>query len=427
MQSLKGARNEILNALRDAAALMRGNFLVLALGVSLWWVFGNMFLPYESLYMRALGATDMIVGVYFGVNELVGAAVGLLGGYMCDTHGRRKIMVVGNYATALLWFIVALAPSWQAYVVAKLLLSVVAFWNVAETVILMDSMPTEKRGLGYAVFNTMWNLASCASPAIGGWIFGKYDVAGMKLVLMSISAADTVKAVLYTRWLRETLEMRKDKKDVTFSLGGALRLIANSFVEAYRTLKWLPRPLLAMCVLSILGTFASIAASPFMSFYATDDVIHLNKAQWGLITTIQIAIGLLLRFPGGRLVDRYDKRRTILIAWLADIPFFLGFIYSRGYLQVLATFVFSTAVGALTETASRSLAIDLTPQERRGKVSSLFRILGAFSGFFGALLGGYLYGLNPALALPFWLYIGIAVFGVAIAFMFIREPEKPEK
>lgn len=405
---------------------MRGNFLVLTLGVSFWWVFGKIFLPYESPYMSALGAEDPIIGAYFAVNGLVGATVGILGGYICDTRGRRKIVVSGNYATALLWFVVALAPNWQAYFAAKVLLSIVAFWTVAETVILMDTMPARKRGLGYGVFNTMWNLASLASPAIGGLIFDEYNVAGMRLVLLSISAADAVKAVLYTRWLRETLEPKGEKKSVVLSLEGALRLTARLFVEAYRTLKWLPLSLLAMCVLNVLYAFAWSLVGPFMALYAMRDVILLTGAQWGLISTIQIGISLFLRFLGGRLVDRYGKRRALLVSLLVDVPFFLAFIYSRSYLQVLAAFAFSTIVGTLTETAWRALQIDLTPQEKRGKVSSLFGILGGFSGFFGALLGGYLYYLGPALALPFWLYVYIAVFGVAIAFMFIREPEKPE-
>ena len=180
---------------------------------------------------------------------------------------------------------------------------------------------------------------------------------------------------------------------------------------------------MGFCALNILYAFAWSLAGRFFIFYAMD-VIFLTTVEWGLISAIQLGISLALRFPGGRLVDRYSRRRAILILLGADIPVFLGFIYSRTFLQVLAVLVLSTIVVTLTEPAWYVLRADLTPREKRGKVSSLFRIMGAFSGFFGSLIGGYLYTMRPAL--PFWVFVFFAVAGTSITFVIVHDPKKPE-
>lgn len=423
MQEAKKILRDIKSSFRDAAALMRGNLLVLTIGMSIFSSLWAIFAQYEGVYILALGGTYVAIGAFYGVYGLVGAMAGIPGGYICDAYGRRKIIVVGNYITALSWFFIALAPNWQTYFAAMVFLALAAFWIVAEDVILMDSIPVGKRGFGYGLFGTIIGLTSLASPYIGGWIFNVYHVQGMKVVLFSVAVADLTKAVLYTKRLKETLEPQKERKNLTPGLKNVFSLAARSFAETFSTLKWLPPPLMGLCALNIMYTFAWSLAGRFFIFYAMD-VIFLTTVEWGLISAIQLGISLALRFPGGRLVDRYSRRRAILILLGADIPVFLGFIYSRTFLQVLAVLVLSTIVVTLTEPAWYVLRADLTPREKRGKVSSLFRIMGAFSGFFGSLIGGYLYTMRPAL--PFWVFVFFAVAGTSITFVIVHDPKKPE-
>jgi len=423
MLGIKRAIKEVENTFRDAAALMRGNFLVLTIGFSLWSSFWAIFYPFEGYYILALGGTYIAIGAFYGVCNLVRAMAGILGGYICDTYGRRKIIVRGNYMTALVLFIIALAPNWQFYFAATALLSLAAFWTVAENVILMDSMPIGKRGLGYGLSGTIVGLTSLASPYIGGWIFETYHAPAMRFVLFSVASADAIKAMLYTRWLKETLEPKEERKSMTPDLKNILGLTARSFAETFRTLKWLPRALLGFCALIALYSFAWYLVGAFFIFYAMD-VVSLTLVEWGLIYMIQQGVSLSLRFPGGRLADRCSKRLAILVSCGVEVPFFIGFIYSRSYIHVLAVLVSWTAVQALTGPAWNALQVDLTPREMRGKVSSLFGIVGASFGLFGSILGGYLYTLNPAF--PFWVYVFLAVAGTSIAFMIIHEPEKPE-
>ena len=411
-------KKEVRDSFRDILALMQGNFLVVTLGFSWVMAWLRIFYPYESVYLRSLGASSIIIGTYFGANNLIGAVARIPGGYLCDTYGRRKIIVVGNYLTAVIWILIALAPSWQHYIAAQFLLSVGTFWAVAENTILADSMIVEKRGLGFSLFWTVTQLAGLASPYIGGLAFETYQADGLRWVLFLVGVADGVKAVVYTKFLKETL-VSSEKKN-----GLSLRSLIDPFIETFRTLKWMPRALLGFCAMEALFGLAWSMVGPFFTLYALD-VISLTPAQWGLLSTIEIGVGLCLRLPGGRLVDRYSKRWLLLALLAAEAPGFIVFIYSRSYLHLILLWVAWSAVEALTGPAWNALQIDLTPREQRGKVSSLIGILGSSFGLFGSIAGGYLYGLDPAL--PFWIYVPIAILATVVAYQAVHEPEKPER
>ena len=408
-------KKEVRDSFRDMLALMRGNFLVVTLGFS--WVMSWMqiFNSYESVYVRSLGASSFIIGTYFGVNGLIRAVARIPGGYLCDTYGRRKMIVVGNYLSAFIWILVALAPSWQFYLVAQFLLSVGTFWIVAENTILADSMTVEKRGLGFSLFWTVTQLAGLASPYIGGLVFERYHADGLRWVLILIGAADCAKAVVYTKFLKETLVS-------TGSKDPSLRSIIDSFMETFKTLKWMPHALLGFCAMEVLFGFAWSMVGPFFTLYALD-VISLTPVEWGLLSTIEMGVNLCLRVPGGRLADRYSKRWLLLVLLAAEAPGFIVFIYSRSYLHLVLLWVAWSAIEALTDPSWDALRTDLTPKEKRGKVSSLLGIFGSFFGVFGSIAGGYLYGLDPVL--PFWGYVPLAVLATVVAFQVIHEPENP--
>lgn len=408
-------KKEVKDSFRDMLALMQGNFLVVTLGFS--WVMSWMqiFNSYESVYVRSLGASSFIIGTYFGVNGLIRAVARIPGGYLCDIYGRRKMTVVGNYLSAFIWILVALAPSWQFYLVAQFLLSVGTFWIVAENTILADSMTVEKRGLGFSLFWTATQLAGLASPYIGGLVFERYHADGLRWVLILIGAADCAKAVVYTKFLKETLVS-------TGSKDPSLRSIIDSFIETFKTLKWMPHALLGFCAMEVLFGFAWSMVGPFFTLYALD-VISLTPVEWGLLSTIEMGVNLCLRVPGGRLADRYSKRWLLLVLLAAEAPGFIVFIYSRSYLHLALLWVAWSAIEALTDPSWDALRTDLTPKEKRGKVSSLLGIFGSFFGVFGSIAGGYLYGLDPVL--PFWGYVPLAVLATVVAFQVIHEPENP--
>lgn len=411
-------RNEVREFVKNVNALLQGNFLVVTIGFSWITSLVTVFTSYESVFIRSMGGTSLMIGTYFAANGLIRAIARIPGGYFCDTYGRRKTIVIGNYLSSVVWFFIGLAPTWQLYFMAQFLLSITCFWTIAEHTIMVDSVEVENRGLGFSLFWTIVQLTGVASPYIGGWVLEHHQADGLRFVLFLIGAADLAKAIVYTRLLKETLVAHRKKKRLSF------RVLISSFTETFGTLRWIPRSLVGFCVVEALYGFSWSLVAPFFILYAFD-VISLTPVEWGIINTIMLGISLLVRLPGGRLVDRYGKKLFLLVLFVIDAPGSLAFIYSRNYLQVLVLFIIWATIENFTEPSWAALETDLTPKDQRGKVMSMIGMLVASFGFLGSISGGYFYELDPTL--PFWIYIPFNIVAALFAYFTIHEPDRPEE
>lgn len=405
----------IYGLLGDVRVLWKGNFLVVTMCLSWAGFWNGMFFPFASVYLRFLGGSSFIIGAASATMLLVMSFVQIPGGYVCDKLGRRRILIVGNCATAVAWLVLALAYNWETYFVAMVLLALSTFGIVAESVIIMDSVPVEKRGMGFAVHGTITALAHLISPSIGGYVLENYGILGMKTILVLIGIADIVKLLAYKRWLRESLEPRRIG---TVGLRGFWNVVSNSIAGTSSTIRRMLRSVIGFLIVYAIYHFVTHLVEPFWALYAID-VISLTTSQWGLITTILLGIYVCLCIPGGGLIDRYGKKPVLLAFFGANVPIISCFIYSRGYFQTLAVLGLGQTIAAISSPSWGALQADLAPKERRGQILAFFRITGALSGFSSSLIAGYLYGLNPAT--PFWFYVLFAAIGAFVTYLTIHE------
>jgi MFS family permease len=235
------------------------------------------------------------------------------------------------------------------------------------------------------------------------------------------------------RLLQETYvpEQTRPKTTVTTIIRGTLS-------EFKDTVKNLTRNLWLLFLLGGLFQFGVSVGAIFMVTYATQDVIHLSSANWGLITTAQMIMSLF-SLPFGVLADRYGRRRLV-IASLALAPLMvLGFLYSRTFMYVFVFAVGLAFLSNIASLASQALFIDYTPREHRGRINALTSIIGAsqnlnfqraaqstFIGAVGNLVGGWLY-VNVSYATPFYVMMGMVILTLLIITLWIKEPETREE
>ena len=102
-------------------------------------------------------------------------------------------------------------------------------------------------------------------------------------MLLLAGIADGVKAMVYTKFLKETLVPSGKKNSLS------LRSIIDSFTETFKALKWMPRALLGFCAMEVLFGFAWSMVGPFFTLYALD-VVSLTPVEWGLLSTIEMVL-----------------------------------------------------------------------------------------------------------------------------------------
>src|SRR5688572_15295390 len=87
-------------------AVLAGSLFALALGEELWQV-------YVPPYLTALGASGVVVGLYGSARDLLDSVYQYPGGWLADTVGRRRTLMllttiaIAGYATY------AIAPRWE--------------------------------------------------------------------------------------------------------------------------------------------------------------------------------------------------------------------------------------------------------------------------------------------------------------------------
>ncbi|RLI06772.1 hypothetical protein DRO24_04440, partial [Candidatus Bathyarchaeota archaeon] len=225
--------------------------------------------------------------------------------------------------------------------------------------------------------------------------------------------------------LRETLpaEERRGVKAST--------ILRDTLRGMRETLRVMPRELWVLIAVASSFSFGAAVGGPFWVNYATEDVIGLSKAEWGLISTAIRVVALLLTFPFALAADRWGRVRLVLISLIINPLILLGFINSRNFWQVLLVGILGATASSISTAASQALFVDYSPREHRGRINALLGALGVVQsltpwaqpgsiiGAVGNLIGGALYG--RCFQLPLYIQASATAISALIALAALRE------
>lgn len=178
----------------------------------------------------------------------------------------------------------------------------------------------------------------------------------------------------------------------------ALLVLVSAFVGAMVGIERSVVPLLAV------QDFGLASATAMASFVATFGVV---KAVTNLIA--------------GRMGDRFGRKRVLVAGWLFAMPVPFLVIVAPSWSWIIAANVFLGVNQGLTWSTTVIMKIDLVGPKRRGLAMGLNEFAGYLAVAASALGTGLLaqrYGLRPE---PFYLGITVAVLGLAISVLFIRD------
>jgi len=149
----------------------------------LWW-------PYKSLFILKLGATNEILGLLVMVETLGGMFFQIPGGVLADRYGRKRVII----ASAILGFgsplIYLFAGDWIQLVPAMLLASTASLSRGAMNALIAESLPTDKRGAGFAAISFVQKIPNVFTGIIGGVIMDHFGVIpGVRIVLTGVIGA----------------------------------------------------------------------------------------------------------------------------------------------------------------------------------------------------------------------------------------------
>lgn len=372
---------------------------------------GNMFHPFEPLYLGSLGASVQQIGIFFTLQTVLAILFRVLGGWVSDNLGRLLTIAIGGVFGFCAYFSYTIAPTWQWAMMGALFAAVgsslVAPSFQAYTA---ESAPEGATGSTFGLVEGLFLTCQIIGPLLGGFLVENYGYKVMMWTATGIFAVAATMRVLIAR--RSPLRIGKLEgagliRDVRALV---VILLAGGLVT------W-------MFVTDGLRDSSFQIIWPFVPKFVTEVGGQGEMMYGGLMAGMSVVMALAL-WPGGMLADRFGERWGIAaggllsaaaLAVMVLFPVKVGFIIGFGLFGIS---------GALGSPAFSSLLSKAVPKE------SLGITYGVFWSALGVLavpmpyIGGLLYDtVGPSV--PFWVSIGIILLTVPVALLKLHRPAVP--
>jgi MFS family permease len=408
----------ILAKLKNEFSFIRGNILINTVTLAIILVTVTIPYTYYPKYIEGLGGNPFIVGVIGSASYATLALVQIPGGYLADKHGRRQLTVIMTFAISITYFLFAVAPNWQVFMIASILQNLFLVYQPALQALVADSTPPEKRGLGFSIINLL-HYISVPSPIIAGVLAVQFGlIPGMRIAYLIVTIAFLVAAILRMRF-KETLKKTVEGNPLT----GAIRNFPSSIIESVKALKTASHPMLFLFVSFAIYHFAWFTCSYNLIFYATK-IVNIKDLEWAALMTWFSVVNILSALPCGKIIDRFGRKKPLTVAWLLFIPALIGFVYGNIVITSISFLLLGVAL-IVANTAYPALMADFVVRDKRGKIigstNFFFNILGSL----GSLSGGFMYVyLSPAL--PFLLSATLFIPCLLLTLFKVHEPTSRE-
>lgn len=326
----------------------------------------------------------MQLGLLGVVRFLPALGMSLIGGAVADTYDRRKVLILAQLAPLACSGVLLAATSggWAGLPLIYCLVLVLAlasvFENPARQALLPLVVPRETFVNAVAVNTTVQQLAFVAGPALGGLLIARVGVGGAYAVHLGL-VASAMAMLLFLRPRRAEGERR--------SVSIAAIMEGVRFVRRRQVL------LGAMA----LDMFAVIfgGAVAMLPIYA-EEILKVGPRGYGLLTSSQ-AIGafamsvLLVALPPVR-----HTGRALLLAVAAFGVATIIFGLSRSFPLSLLAYGLTGAADQVSVVMRHSTIQLATPDELRGRVSSVSMVFIGASNQLGMVESGFVAALTNA-------------------------------
>lgn len=405
----------LLQRLRSEFDFVQGNFLVMVMS----WLFLDFFteLPgtYYPLYVKALGGTASSIGLIGAVQNVAIALVQIPGGYLTDKYGRRWLIASMTFVAAFARLFYAYAPIWEWIMVGAVISGFCSIYQPALGAIVADSLPKEKRGMGFSIINLITSVSTTPAPLIAGYLFTRYGlVPSMRLTYKMVFMGFIVAAILRTR-LKETVESPA-KINVKEMLGE----YPVSLRESVNVWRLVPAAVFVLFLISVITSFASGLFQPVLTLYIVKD-LGIGEVELSYIMTALPVTMILLALPAGKMVDRVDKRVPIMLSFVLWGAAILLLVYGDFYRLILSMMLVGLLM-ILVNSATSALSAELVPREHRGKVNGSRGFFAMIAAALGQLTGGWLYD-NVSHQMPFLIELLLIIPPIVMAWLWLKTPE----
>jgi MFS family permease len=378
---------DVLGFRRNIVVLSLATFCV-GLGEELW----ARFLP---KYLEALGASVVAIGAFGTLQDLLEGLYPYPGGVLADRWGRKRALVTFNGLALVGYGLYLVSPSWPFVFVG---LAFTMAWSSlalpATFALIGESLPPERRAMGFTVQSILKRLPIVLAPPLGGLLIGSVGlVAGVRVGFTITLLLGLLSLLAQHRFYTEApLEAR------------------SAPVGLRRTLHALPVALKRLLLAESIVRTGQGLAEIFVVLYLTN-VVGLSATAFGALVALRMATSILVYIPVAKLADQQGRTPLVVASFVcfALFPFLLA--TAQGPVGLVAAFV-CAGLREIGEPARKAMIVDLADVAQRGRMVGAYYLTRGLVVMPASLIGGFLWTLAPQT--PFFVAAGICLLGVVL-------------
>ncbi|MDH7489389.1 MAG: MFS transporter [Anaerolineae bacterium] len=344
---------------------------------------GALVFPFLTLYLRQrLGISLLQVGLVFTVNAAVSLFAGMLGGFIADRFGRRRVMLVSLLASSVVLLLMGLASTYAQMVALAAAIGLAGpVSQPARDAMIADLTQPAQRPEAYSVLRVATNLGYAIGPAVGGFL------ASVSYLLSFGLAASASLAVFVLTWflVRETL--------TEAARAHASNNPSRGFGPVFRD-----TPFMLFCVLGLLTAVAYAQVTTNLPVHMKES-LGLGERYFGWVMTTNAAMVVTLQMAITRAIARWPRLPTLALgAALYGVG--LGAIgLMSAFPGLIACAVIYTMGEMVISPTANAFTADQSPADMRGRYMGLLALTWGVAYGIGPALGGAMYdaGLKTAL------------------------------
>lgn len=387
-----------LKGLKDYLGLERNiiasSFAVLLLGTGeeLW----KRFLP---KYLEALGASTFGIGLFGTVRDLTDALYQYPGGWLSDRLGRRTAFLIFIALAVTGYFIYWASTTWLLVFVGLVFsMAWAGMASPAVFAVIGDSLPRERRAIGFTIQSMLKRVPIMIAPLIGGLLVAEMGVTGGVRTGLLITLGLAVITVFVVLAVNIPVKIGEPAN---------IRGVWRSFHFA------LKRLLVSDIIIRVCEGMADI----LIILYVTN-IIGISVAQFGILVAIQMATSILVYIPAAKIADRIGRKPFVIATFLCFALFPLAVVLSSGFYSLIFAFIIG-GLREIGEPSRKAMIVDFAEPHLRARSVGLYYLIRSLSITPAAFIGGLLWKFAPQT--PFITAGLIGIVGTIVFAMTVEE------
>jgi len=405
-------RHPLLRTLLD----LRGNPRACVYTEPLWGIPFNLYAPYISIYMLALGLSDVQIGLIASIGMAFQIVFAFLGGAITDKLGRRNATFIFDLISwcipALVW---ALAQNFTHFLIAAIINSV---WRVPATswhCLLVEDAEQDQLIDIYAWIHISGLLAVFFAP-LAGLLIARYQtvptVRGLYLFTFFMMAVKIILLYIFSTETRQgEIRLNETKGQSIFVIlkqyGGVVKQLINTPITVM------------MMFLILIRSITSLVNGTFWGIIVTER-LNIPVENVALFPFVRSAVILLLFFFLVPKMNKISLEKPLVLGFLlfAASQFLLIITPINGYFLLIISTVLEAFSLALLNPILDSLFVINVDAQERARITAMIQVAAiALTSPFGWLAGIL---SETDRMLPFVMNIVLIILGGVLAYSISR-------